>query len=1098
MSQLSKGDRVEAEGRRGTVISIWEHSGKKVYWIHFDDGDKGYFHEEDISLAPDALERLKERNLDNFLDFILYVDATRLLLDYAYNPYVLASTSKIDVLPYQVEAVARIVSTPTPRFLLADDVGLGKTIMAGMVLEELRERGVANKILLVVPAGLARKWKKEIAEKFGAEFVIVNSEYVRMKRGEGVRNPFEAVGNAIISMDYAKQEHVKDRVCRIAWDVVVVDEAHKLSVHSKGVGVEKTERFKLGEALAPKAKSLIFLTATPHNGDEQDFMHRLMLLNPYLATSGSLEDLMIRRIKEDVYRLERDDGKLVKKEIFPPRKSETVEVSLTPEESQFYDDLTDYIKDSYGAARQRLREESKVQSVIFALMILQRRAASSFHAAMISLENRMRRIRERAVTPEEAETLLKKLREAEEEGDEDSAEELRARLEGLTIYTGEELEHEISLLERLRDRAGDLARVDSKSKRLLTVLEKVKEGDPEAKVLVFTEYRDTLEHLQSILSGVGYTLASIHGGMGFDVREDEQRRFHTEADVMVATDAAGEGIDLQFSNIVVNYELPWNPNRLQQRIGRVHRYGQRKNVFIYNFLATGTIEEQVWDKVLEKLNTIRKRLGERVYDVLGSIVTEKEIHRLYRELTLAPQAEWEAIAKESEKRIDERLELLGRIEGLLIRDRLNPEEFREKYTIDSEKTVDEEEVKRFVDIYVKSHDGKVSQVEPQMFDIVLPLTVVDMVDTPVIRGSFTKDVAMQTGVDYIALGNRAVMAMAKDASKDTGKATALTGPKFTKGVLLFYKISAIDRLQNTQDERLISLYYDADGGEVIEVDSRCIWDCEPGDLKRKVDPSLIRNAQTKAEKAISEIVDRLLEENRGRAAERAGKKREAALMHFTSLIEEAEGRIGEYEERSIMEPHFKGLAAAERKKMEGYLREQTEALSQIEKEAEVGPAPPELVAAALVLPSTVEVVHGKRRHIDETLKRKVEDAGMRASMKKEREEGREPVDVSREFCGYDIAAYPKGAVRGERMPSAVGAERLIEVKAFKDTGVLELTSNEWDKARRWSDKYWLYVVERALTEPTLTPIRDPYRTFKDRAERVAEVTYKWVVKKWKD
>ena len=1100
METVSKGDRVEVDGRRGTVISTWEHEDKRIFLVHFDDGQKGYIREEDIALAKDSLERLANMDLDDFIDFVLYIDATRLLLEYAYNPFVLASTSKIDVLPHQVGAVARMVSIPTPRFLLADDVGLGKTIEAGMVLEELRERGVAKKVLIVVPAALARQWQREMEEKFGVRYIIVDSEYVRAKRKEGIRNPFEALENLIVSMDYAKKEHIKDLICKVPWDIVIVDEAHKFSVHPKGAGgVEKTDRYRLGEELAPKTKSLLLLTATPHNGDNQDFASRLTLLNPYLATSGSLDDLMIRRIKEDVYRFERENGKLVEKRIFPPRKSETVEVSLSSEEKAFYDDLTDYIKASFKAARKRLGETAKFQSVMLALMILQRRAASSLHAANISLQNRINRIEERAVTPEEAQELLAELRDAEEEGDEDRAEQLRRRLEGVSIYTGKELQREIRELEKLRDRAKDLEREDSKAKRLLRVLETVKRGDPEGKVLVFTEYRDTLEYLLGILTGAGYSVASIHGGMDFDTRVDQETMFKIDADFMVATDAAGEGLNLQFSNIVVNYEIPWNPNRLEQRIGRVHRYGQNRRVFVYNFLAADTIEEMVWKKVLEKLEAIRNKLGDRVFDVLGHIVTEKDIHKLYRELMLAPQAEWEAAAGEIEERMEEKLEFLDQIERLLIRDRLSPNEFKVKYTIDPEKTVDEEEVKRFVDIYVRQQGGKITPVENEnLVDIITPQSVLEVVETPVIRGSFNKRSALNKGVDYIALGNKAVMAMMKHASQGTDKAAVLKPSKPSKGILLFYKTATVDRLQNIHDEKLVSLFYDANTSDLTEIDPRAIWDYEPIDGDVKPDPDLIHEAGQYAAKKLDKIIDRLTTEAKEKASASAKKKREAALMHYTKLIDDSENRIKEYEKRAITEPHFKGLAAAERKRVEVYLKDQADALRLIEKEAELTPTPPELVAVAIVLPSAPKEADKKRIAKTEETKRKVEDAGMKKAREKEENEGRKPRDVSREFCGYDIISFlPETQPKEGEYPQPVNAERLIEVKAFKDTGDLELTSNEWDKARRWQDKYWLYVVEKALTRPQLFPIRNPYKVLRDKAEKVPEITYKWIIKGWK-
>ena len=342
------------------------------------------------------------------------------------------------------------------------------------------------------------------------------------------------------------------------------------------------------------------------------------------------------------------------------------------------------------------------------------------------------------------------------------------------------------------------------------------------------------------------------------------------------------------------------------------------------------------------------------------------------------------------------------------------------------------------------------------------------------------------------------MAMMRHASQGTDKAAVLKASKPSKGILLFYKTATVDRLQNIHDEKLVSLFYDADVSDLTEIDPRAIWDYEPIDGDVKPDPDLIHEAGRHTAKELDKIINRLITKTKEKASERAKKKREAALMHYTKLIEISENRIGEYERRAITEPHFKGLAAAENKRVEVYLKDQSDALSLIEKEAELSPAPPELVAAAIVLPSAPKEADRKKIAKAEETKRKVEEAGMKRAMEKEENEGRKPRDISREFCGYDIISFmPETQPKEDKYPQAINAERLIEVKGFKDTGDLQLSSNEWDKARRWQDKYWLYVVERALTERQLFSIRNPYKVLRDKAEKVPEITYKWVIKNWK-
>ena len=580
-------------------------------------------------------------------DAILTVWAHHIDVAYRFDPYATVLKWRIDPLPHQVEFVADAINLDPIRLLLADEVGLGKTIMACMLLSELMARGRVNSVLIIVPASLVKQWHYEMLEKFGLNFPILTGEDID---SESIPE------RVIVSLDTAKRGPRPDILASRCWDLVIFDEAHKLSVPKAGAKRRKTDRYKLAEKICANAKHVLLLTATPHNGDDEDFEFRLRLLNPYIVTGGNIDllstytrDLMVRRLKEDVRGI---DGSL----IFPPRKVKLLKVTPSEKEIAFHNMVEEYIKQYYRRATGNVAAQ-------LALIVLLRRVSSSLYAGIKSLKKRLEKLKElrrRGLFIGEQD-ISELLEEAEE------APELDYIEDKITVITPsqtrEELDEEIQILENIIF-TGELLLQTGQESKFTRVLEEVNRlvNEEKRKVIIFTEYKDTLEDLRIKLSDAGFSVVVIHGGMSMEARKASERALlEGQAQVLVATDAAGEGLNLQAASAVINYELPWNPTKLDQRLGRVHRYKQTRDVIMFNVAVEGTIEGFVMEKLMDKLNEIRRSLGtDKVFDVVGVLADSDLIRRMEEEAFWDPEKVEKTleVLKEKARQMLEKLNLL--------------------------------------------------------------------------------------------------------------------------------------------------------------------------------------------------------------------------------------------------------------------------------------------------------------------------------------------------------------------------------------------------------------------------------------------------------
>jgi superfamily II DNA or RNA helicase len=611
-------------------------------------GDTLLYRENEVDIEIVQAERLWAFDVDGAL-LRLVSEAYRIHLAHLFDPLLAVHTSLIEPLPHQITAVYDEMLTRQPlRFLLADDPGAGKTIMAGLLIRELIVRGDVRRCLVCAPGSLTEQWQDELWLKFQLDFTIMTREMVETSRSG---NPFAENDLIIVRLDQvSRSEELQARLQQTDWDLVVCDEAHKMSASFFGSDLRETKRYRLGRLLGELSRHFLLMTATPHNGKEEDFQLFLALLDADRFEGRfrdgvhqvDVSDLMRRMVKE---RLLKFDGK----PLFPERRAYTVNYTLSPEEALLYEAVTEYVRQEFNRAEQ-LENDGRKGTVGFALTILQRRLASSPEAIYQSLKRRRERLEKRLKEARRAHERVLQVEGLDydeeywddfEDAPDAEVEQVEAELidSATAARTAEELEAEIIILRDLEDQALRVRRSgsDRKWNELLRLLQDTPEmrsmDRAQRKLVIFTEHRDTLNYLLERLTtllGRDEAIVTIHGGIRREMRREVEERFRNDPEVLIllATDAAGEGINLQRAHLMVNYDLPWNPNRLEQRFGRIHRIGQTEVCHLWNLVAGETREGAVYQRLLQKLEVERSALDGQVFDVLGKLFQETPLRKL--------------------------------------------------------------------------------------------------------------------------------------------------------------------------------------------------------------------------------------------------------------------------------------------------------------------------------------------------------------------------------------------------------------------------------------------------------------------------------------
>ncbi len=1048
----------------------------------------------------------------------LGLQAYSLGIAWEFDPYFGLSVSRVDPLPHQLEAVYEyLLKLPRVRFLLADDAGAGKTVMAGLLIRELQLRGLVERILVVCPANLTFQWQRELKEKFDEKFLVLKGGDIRDQFGV---NQWLEQKKVITSLDLAKRSEILPGLKQVRWDLVIVDEAHRMSASDES---HKSLRYKLGELLRDSSDHLLLLTATPHKGDPVNFSLFLQLLDAdAYADVRSIREAMdrrrapfyLRRTKEAmVYFPERrPDGTWAAEKIFTKRIPHTVDFQIDGAEFDLYREVTQFVKrQSRKAAAQG--DDPRARAVGFLMSLYQRRLASSAYAMRHSLENRARRLEEGL---KRAHELLQdhppNLPDPEEveEMEETERERLEEMLEAVTLAeNAQQVREEIEELRRLAKQAQAVEDSDSETK--LSKLKELlhKEGffdDPHKRLLIFTEFKDTLDYLVRKLKGWGFRVGCIHGGMKPGSRDEPNTRLYSEQQfregsiqVLVATEAAGEGINLQCCHILFNYDIPWNPNRLEQRMGRIHRYGQRKDCLIFNFVATNTIEGRVLQRLLKKLQEIREALDDdAVFNVVGEILPAAHVERILRDYYSGKLGE-DDLEERLLKNVDEerfRAICQNALEGLATK-KLNLEMLIERRARAQERRVVPETIARFLREAAEYVPLKLRVIEhmPYTFEPERTPSVLRQYERsedwrlPALaakypRCSTDRETAEKHNLEWVTPGHPLFEAIRRHIY-------ARAEEVFAKGACFyslqhdapsridFYRARIVDGLGRVVRERLFAVEIQSHCGDVQGTEKErnsentlrsprlcgetVLLNLTPCDPPASL-PPVVFEPEPKTW-LLENVLQPFLEEARKERLAEITRIAEHIELSLTELIQRADDEIGKAtldKEKGV--PGADGrLAQAENRHAE-LLDRRERRRKELEQERSLTLQAVERITSVLVLPHPERQSPEVRRLQPNA---ETEAIAMRVVMEYEKAQGRQVYDVHDKNLGYDLTS----------LDVKTGELRLIEVKGLAEaTGTILLTPNERRVAEDRRDCYWLYVVTHCATTPTLQePIKDPAR-----------------------
>ena len=973
-----------------------------------------------------------------------------------------AHTSKIDLLPHQIDAVYNyILGKSKIRFLLADDPGAGKTIMAGLIIKELKLRKIVNRILIVVPGHLQRQWVSELQDKFNEQFTLIN----RGQIGTYYTNPWNRADTLVTSMDFAKQKDVLELLDTVKFDLTIVDEAHKMSATKVGSKIKKTARYSLGETISKISKNLLLLTATPHNGNPENFRLLLDLLQKgFFATDTMMKKvlhskdnpLFLRRVKENMVNF---DGK----PLFVPRHVKMSSIKMSDVERELYAAVTRYVQYQYGMAT-----EDNRNNVIFTLMILQRRAASSTFALHKSLKRRIKKL-EKILSGDDSDIAPDG---NIDDMDDEQRENEEKRWELFTIERDKDgLEEEIDILKDLIGKAEQVMaqRLESKLCALKDTMESLTRQQVTKKILIFTEYRDTLEYLTKNIRSWNYSVNTIHGQMSMTERKNAESVFKNKTQIMVATDAASEGINLQFCHLMINYDLPWNPNRLEQRMGRIHRYGQQTEVTIFNVVASETREGQVMSTLFAKLEQIKVDLGsDKVFDVISTIIDEKNLAELLENAVMKSKDMASILQTMNDKMdIKRNNELHNMFNDGLAAELIDHKSLLSQQEKTTARKLNPEYTKS---MFMKAFQIAGGKIEERKGGSVALSHVPDgirnvsdefqnrygRVHDRYSSITFDKRVAMnEPNEELVGFGHpvfESVLEWIREhCILDAKRGSIFTDPDGKMdGHILFYTITLLDGTRSNVGKKFVAYFVDTKN-IVTMVPGSILWDLEQGgdDAKPSNVPEIEAAVAHSLHDTASSFRLETLDNRIGEVEAKSRHKRSSVSMQINDLkiklfdmyVQEAEGRDMRLAIQNV------------RKQIKNLEAEEEDFQSQTKAECSIT-VKPSLSGWVRVIPRVVIHNHDLVE---------VENAGMIKAMEHERLSGRHPEDVSAKNEGYDIIS------RDDK-----GNARYIEVKALSGRNAVSLTRNEWFTAKNLSQKYYLYVVFDALkSDSVLHIVQDP-------------------------
>ncbi|BAU47453.1 helicase [Sulfurifustis variabilis] len=1050
--------------------------------------------------------------------FRLGVEAMRLALAYEYDPYFSLSIARVDPLPHQLEAVYDyFMRLPRIRFLLADDPGAGKTIMAGLLIKELKIRGLVKRVLIITPANLTFQWQRELKDKFRENFEVIRSDVLRANYG---MNPWQEKDQVVTSVSWVSRiEDAKDSLLRSRWDLVIVDEAHKMSAYSSE---KKTLAYQLGEALSNMTDHYLLMTATPHKGDPENFCLFLELLDrDVYGDIRSLEEAMarheapfyLRRVKEALVTFPEPETGHVKA-LFTRRIVTTSEFQISDEELDFYDRLTRYVEDQ--SIKAAADDSARGRALAFTMAMLQRRFASSLYAVRRSLE-RMRDKRERILKDPEGyrrEQMNKRLPEDFEDLTDEEQQEIISQLEDVVASVDPAaLREEIAELNKLINHARELEAREVETK--LTALKDLltKQGvfaDPKMKLLVFTEHKDTLDFLAGSgregrplgkLREWGLTLTQIHGGMKIGDRDTPgtrifaEREFRESAQVLVATEAAGEGINLQFCWLMINYDIPWNPVRLEQRMGRIHRYGQEKDCLIFNFVSTNTREGRVLHKLFERIEAIQddldpKRTG-KIFNVLGDVFPANQLEKMLRDMYAHNQMTEELIKQRIVEQVDRRrFENITQstLEGLAKKE-LNLSAIIGKSAEAKERRLVPEVIE---DFFLEA--GPLTGVSPKPAKTGAHIYKVGRVPRNLWPTGerlesrfgklgreygnivFDKELLKQDAtLEWVTPGHPLFEAVRQDVLGQVQEHLK-RGAVFydlhsqTPYRLDVFSASIRDGRGNVLSRRLFVVQAGMDGKTTIKQPT-IFLDLTAAETPPEVPHDAALPDRNQVEVVLLEqALNPLLEESRREREREVATISRHAELSLNTIIHRENLLLADLisqKESGSTEPGLEGrIKISEDKLLELDHRLQSRR-RELEQERQCSIGDIQHIGRAWVLPHPDRAAPGIAPMVSDP---EIERIAVDTVIAHEEAEGRVVESVEAENRGFDLISrrpHPED-------PKTAIDVRFIEVKGRASAGEIALTTNEYKTAQRLGNDYWLYVVFHCATpNPSVNILRNP-------------------------
>jgi superfamily II DNA or RNA helicase len=1055
--------------------------------------------------------------------FGLFAEAERINSAYQFDPLFAVNCSIVDPLPHQVEAVYKfLLPLPKIRFLLADDTGAGKTIMTGLLIKELMMRGLAERILIVTPGGLTKQWQEdEMGIKFNIPFTLVNRALFSSDP-----NIFHTAHRIVTSIDFISREDILNVASNSHWDLIVFDECHKLSAYDYGSKQYLSLRYKAAQILSHQCEHILLLTATPHRGRTDTFKKLLQLLDEDIFATDEIASTRIKELEHNginkffIRRLKEDMKDWQGKPLFKDRFTKTVAYQLTPEEKDLYDAVTKYL-----TKRKEEASETKNIHVSLALTVMQRRLVSSIFAIKNTLERRWVALQGIVDEVNKNPNLWNQRHKLEGfdvdniEDYEDLEDDERDALDGIlsdprkfklftTAKSLGEIQQEANEVKKLFDMAQTLYSRKQEEKKFQELQELLKSNgvlENGEKLVIFTEHKDTLLYLEERLTkSGGYNVATIHGGKNVDDRRAAQWAFaKPDTQILLATDAAGEGINLQFCRLLINWDIPWNPNRLEQRMGRIHRYGQKQDVLVFNMVAGNTKEGKVLERLLTKLDIIREGMGDdRVYDVIQDVLEGVGLDDIIN-----------SVFNGRETELDQFLAQDDEVLKIKFKEKINEQKDKLAHSVvdfkDARILKENSDEKRLQPIYIrlffekafKNLGGEFTELRKSIFRIdKMPDAVINELKNTnkihfdaikSIQFCFDKQIFLDYQnvgdlgkVHYINPGNPVFDSLIKvvrnQYREDMIKGTVLISPDDKEDYFAFFvKSQIVDNRpskadDSIADERLMMVYQTKDHEFHITSPAKFIDLHTPTDFTKPFEPPEVIDTNEVIQWSFEKITVQQFEDTKAHVAKDAEDRRGYLESAFTQVIMDLQISIQELQGKVLLgDNKVQEKILKKQERITELIQKKQARLESLDLMTQLNPKAPEVLGCAYVVPLTqVEYVgHYGMSRDDEA-----EAVAMQTTMNFEISAGWKPQDVSANNEGYDVKSI-----------SPEELKRYIEVKGRSgNDGSVMLSENEMNRLAQLGDAAWLYIVMNCKSNPELYRIQNPAKalTFKLKSKGV--------------